>query len=370
MAHAFDICIRGAGIVGRTLALHLAALRLRIALVDTASQLVQEDVRAYALNRASRTLLEAVHCWPDGLHATPMLHMHVATEHAQLDFSAQQHRTEALGWIVDVPTLEHSLAHAIHQQPRISVVEAPAAATLTVICEGRHSLTRQEWGIEWDATPYGQTALAARVQCQTPHAQTARQWMRNGEILALLPIGGTHGNTYAVVWSLSLERASQLQLCSEAEFSAELAAMSLMDTGFTLTSSRNTWPLQHAQVRRWCGRHADGAWVVAGDAAHQVHPLAGQGLNLGLADVADLVHVLLHRPYWRSVADMPLLRQYERQRKAAFALAGTANDTLQQLFTFSQPGLQSVRDWGINRFNQFPILKNLVAQRAMGQPLQ
>jgi 2-polyprenyl-6-methoxyphenol hydroxylase-like FAD-dependent oxidoreductase len=370
MAHAFDICIRGAGIVGRTLALHLAALRLRVALVDVPPQRTEQDVRAYALNQASRTLLEAVHCWPDTLHATPMLHMHVATEHAQLDFSAQQHRSEALGWIVDVPTLEHALAQAIAQQPRISLVEAPVATPLTIISEGRHSHTRQEWGIEWEATAYGQTALAARVECQTSHAQTARQWMRNGEILALLPLGGTYGNAYAVVWSLSPERASQLQQCSEAEFSAELAAMSLPDTGFTLTSSRNTWPLQHAQVRRWCGRHGEGAWVVAGDAAHRVHPLAGQGLNLGLADAADLVHILLHRPYWRSVADIPLLRQYERQRKTAFALAGTANNSLQQLFTLSQPGLQSVRDWGMNRFNQLPILKNLAAQRAMGQPLQ
>ena len=370
MAHAFDICIRGAGIVGRTLALHLAALRLRIALVDTAPQQAEEDVRAYALNQASRTLLEAVHCWPDTLHATPMLRMHVATENAQLDFSAQEYKTEALGWIVDVATLEYGLAQAIRQQPRISVVEAPVAAALTVISEGRNSRTRQEWGIEWTVKPYGQTALAARVQCQTPHAQTAYQWMRNGEILALLPLVGNQGNAYAVVWSLSPERARNLQQCNEAEFCAQLATSSMPQAGFALTSPRSTWPLQHGQVRRWCGRHADGAWVVAGDAAHQVHPLAGQGLNLGLADVADLAHVLLHRPYWRSVADMPLLRQYERQRKTAFAIAGTVNDTLQQLFTFSQPGLESVRDWGINRFNQLATLKNLVAQRAMGQPLQ
>jgi 2-polyprenyl-6-methoxyphenol hydroxylase-like FAD-dependent oxidoreductase len=368
MAHAFDICIRGAGIVGRTLALHLAALRLRVALVDSAAtnSTSVDDVRAYALNQASRTLLEAVHCWPDVQHATPMLHMQVATEQAQLTFTAQEQHTTALGWIVDVPFLEQSLANAVRQQPRITVVESPTTALLTAICEGRHSSTRHEWGMEWETIQYGQSALAARVHCSRPHQQTARQWMRQGEILALLPIGGSTGRDYALVWSASPERALQLLQSTEADFCAELTQASLQDATLTLTSQRKIWPLQHAQARRWSGRHAEGAWVVAGDAAHQVHPLAGQGLNLGLADVAELTHILLHRPYWRSIADMQLLRQYERRRKAAFAVAGTSNDTLQQLFTHPQPWLQMVRDWGMNRFNQLPYLKHLAAQRAMG----
>ena len=372
MAHAFDICIRGAGIVGRTLALHLAALRLRVALVDSTatSSTSDEDVRAYALNQASRTLLEAVHCWPDAQHATPMLQMQVATEQAQLAFTAQEQDTSALGWIVDVPFLEHALADAVRQQPRITVVETPTAALLTVICEGRHSQTRQQWGIEWETTLYGQSALAARVHCNLPHQQTAWQWMRQGEILALLPISGATGRDYALVWSASPERALKLQQSTEADFCAELIQASLTDASLTLISPRKIWPLQHAQSRRWSGRHPEGAWVVAGDAAHQVHPLAGQGLNLGLADVAELTHILLHRPYWRSVADMPLLRQYERRRKAAFALVGTSNDALQQLFTHPQPWLQTLRDWGMNRFSQLPSLKHLAAQRAMGISLK
>jgi 2-polyprenyl-6-methoxyphenol hydroxylase-like FAD-dependent oxidoreductase len=97
-----------------------------------------------------------------------------------------------------------------------------------------------------------------------------------------------------------------------------------------------------------------------------VHPLAGQGLNLGLGDAAELVRIIAQRPYWRSVGDARLLRQYERSRKAEFALMGLANHSLQQLFTQANPLLQSVRNWGMNRFNNTPALKNRIARRAMG----
>ena len=97
-----------------------------------------------------------------------------------------------------------------------------------------------------------------------------------------------------------------------------------------------------------------------------MHPLAGQGLNLGLADVAELVQVLTTRPYWRSVGDPKLLRQYERARKADFALMGQANDALQQVFTRAHPALQALRNWGMNRFDQSGPIKHWVADRAMG----
>ena len=97
-----------------------------------------------------------------------------------------------------------------------------------------------------------------------------------------------------------------------------------------------------------------------------MHPLAGQGLNMGLADVAELVRVLDARPYWRSVGDPKLLRQYERARKADFAVMGQANDALQQLFTNPHPALQAMRNWGMNRFERSGPIKQWVARRAMG----
>ena len=218
MATQFDICIRGAGIVGRTLALHLAGKQMRVALVG-ADAAPKADVRAYALNQTSRQLLEAVRCWPEPTDATPVLAMQVyGDEGGQVAFSASEQGTDALNWIVDVPALEARLQEAVRFQPLIEVVDGPVPAALTVVCEGRTSSSREEFGVEWDVTPYGQSALATRVQCARAHNQVAQQWFDNSEILAFLPLGGPQGSVCAVVWSLSPERASQMQAEPEEAF--------------------------------------------------------------------------------------------------------------------------------------------------------
>lgn len=371
MTRPFDICIRGAGIVGRTLALHLAGKQLRVALVAPpapAALLAAPDVRAYALNLLSRQLLESVRCWPDEQHATPVLSMQVhGDDGGEVAFNASETESEALNWIVDVPALEARLQEAVRYQPLIEVFDTPQAAALTVVCEGRASSTRQEWGVDWDVKPYGQWALATRVQCAQAHGQVARQWFHQGEILAFLPLGGAQGNLCAIVWSVSPERAQTLQALEAAEFCLALESASHGALGaLALSGDRKVWPLQQAVARRWSGASEHGGWVLAGDAAHNMHPLAGQGLNVGLADVAELVRVLYGRPYWRSVGDPKLLRQYERARKADFAVMGQANDALQQLFTNPHPALQAMRNWGMNRFEHSGPIKHWVARRAMG----
>lgn len=376
MAKPFEVCIRGAGIVGRTLALQLASKRLRVALVTPnamsptppSAPLAHSDVRAYALNQASRALLESVRCWPTEQDATPVLAMQVqGDDGGQVVFSAADQGTAALNWIVDVPALEARLGEAVGFQPLIEVFDTPQDAALTVVCEGRASKTREEFGVDFDVTPYDQWALATRVQCTLAHAQTARQWFSQGEILAFLPLDGPHGNLCAIVWSVSPARAQALKTLGEKEFCQALETASHGALGApTLTSERCVWPLQQAQARHWSGTSPLGAWVLAGDAAHNVHPLAGQGLNLGLADAAELVRVLDARPYWRSVGDTRLLRQYERSRKADLAVIGQAGDALHQLFANPHPGLQALRNWGMNSFERSPLIKQWVARRAMG----
>eukprot|EP01034_Spumella_vulgaris_P045460 gene45460-56626_t len=204
MAHTFDICIRGAGIVGRTLALLLARERLRVALVaPPAIQPPAADVRAYALNTASRTLLESLRSWPDPEHATAVTRMQVQGDQGSaVHFDAATQGADALAWIVDVPALEQRLAEAVRYQPQVEVVPAPVDAALTIISEGRASSTRAEFGVEFDVTPYTQHAIATRLVCEHPHGQVARQWFLPQGILAFLPLDGADGHTVAVVWSV------------------------------------------------------------------------------------------------------------------------------------------------------------------------
>jgi 2-polyprenyl-6-methoxyphenol hydroxylase-like FAD-dependent oxidoreductase len=202
MAQSFDVCIRGAGIVGRTLALLLARERLRVALVATPpAPDAARDVRAYALNTSSRQLLASLRL-ARPVHATALRHMEVfGDEGGSVHFDAGAQSVDALGWIVDVPALENRLVEAVRYQPLVEVVERPVDAPLTAICEGRASSTRSEFGVEFDVTPYPQHALATRLVCEKPHGQVARQWFSADGILALLPLDGADGHTVAVVWS-------------------------------------------------------------------------------------------------------------------------------------------------------------------------
>ena len=376
MAQTFDVCIRGAGIVGRTLALLLARERLRVALVAAPqSDEPRSDIRAYALNTNSKQLLESLRTWPDAQHATPVTHMEV---HGDVDgsvhFDATAQGVDALAWIVDVPALEQRLSEAVRYQPQVEVVSAPVEAPLTAICEGRASATRSEFGVDFDITPYGQHAIATRLRCERPHGQIARQWFSAQGILAFLPIDGSDGHSVAVVWSVAQNEAAHWQNSDEASFVQALSEISQGCLGeLTLAGPRMTWPLQQAMAKRWCGSfpgtaHATSptSWVLAGDAAHNVHPLAGQGLNMGLADIQALSRILSTRGDWRSTGDMKLLRRYERERKAALAPLGLAMDGLQQLFTRPEAPLQALRNWGLRSFERSGLLKDWTARQAMG----
>ena len=392
MSTHYDICIQGSGIVARTLALLLAKERFRVALVSSAQAESatgeRADVRAYALNSASKSLLASLRVWPDAAHATPVLGMQVHGDTTgRVNFSAAEHGSEALAWIVDVPALEAQLLQAVKYQPLITTIEQAASAhlqnsntdirrDLTVICEGKNSVTRDELGVEFDVTPYHQHAIAARLAGTLPHNNQALQWFKNSdkynEIVAFLPLSEPNqphpGNSVALVWSVSEDRAKELMALTGDEFAAEVSIHSEHALGdMTLYSERAAWPLQLARARKWVGKDADlGSWALAGDAAHTVHPLSGQGLNLGLADAAELAKTLGAKEYWRSVGDFKLLRRYERARKLDALALGTVTDGLQQLFARQESPMQALRNWGMQGFERSGSLKQWVTKRAMG----
>lgn len=367
MAAPCDVCIRGAGIVGRTLALLLARDRLRVALVETppAPAAGAGDVRAYALNAASRDLLLRLRAWPDEQHATPVAAMDVrGDDGGRVRFSAAQGPDEALAWIVDVQPLLQRLADAVRFQPQVEVVAAPVPAALTVVCEGRTSSTRAEFGVPFRVMSYPQRAIAARLDCEKPHGGVAHQWFQDGNVLALLPMGGPQGNSVALVWSVQEPRADELLALAAEDFQARLLAATGGELGrMALASERMAWPLQRADAERWVGP----GWALAGDAAHNVHPLAGQGLNLGLADAASLAQVLHEREYWRALGDEKLLRRYERARKMDVLAMAWTTDGLQQLFAQPDEPWAWLRNWGMRGFDRSGPVKRWVVRQAMGR---
>jgi len=367
-----DVCIRGAGIVGRTLALLLAGERLRVGIVraEAPPDGATSDVRAYALNAASRDLLQALRAWPDSNHATPVAGMQVVGDDGgQVNFKSREHGGEPLAWIVDVQALQARLDEAIGYQAMVQWLDGPTEATLTVVSEGKASATRAQYGVQFAVTPYPQQAIAGRLIGEKPHGGIARQWFSGNEILALLPMGGespaSPGNSVAMVWSVREERAAGLLAAPPAEFQAQVEAASHGAMGkLTLCSERAAWPLQLARPDRWVGP----GWALAGDAAHTVHPLAGQGLNLGLADARELARVMRERETWRSPGDARLLRRYERARKPAVLAMGAATDGLQQLFARHSAPWASLRNWGMKGFDRSGPVKQWVVRRAAGLP--
>jgi len=365
MAAPLDVCIRGAGMVGRTLALLLARDRLRVGLVDPAPAVApQRDVRAYALNARSHDLLLRLRAWPDEQHATPVRAMDVrGDDGGRVRFAAGDEGVEALAWIVDVEPLLARLQEAVRFQAQVEVLPEPRPAALTVVCEGRASATRDEFGVNFDVTSYPQRAIAARLECEKPHGGVAHQWFESGNVLALLPLGGAQGNSVALVWSVQEPRADELLAITPEDFCTRLQTCAGNELGrMTLTTERVVWPLQRAQADRWCGP----GWVLAGDAAHNVHPLAGQGLNLGLADAEKLAQVLHEREYWRSLGDAKLLRRYERSRKMDVLAMAWTTDGLQQLFAQSAEPWALLRNWGMRGFDHSGPVKRWVVRQAMG----
>ena len=380
MASPPDICIRGAGIVGRSLALLLARERLRVALVDVPRNSPSPDVRAYSLNSAARALLEELRCWPDGPAVTPVHQMQVwGDDGGQLSFNASDQGSPELNWMVDVPVLEARLAAAVQFQPLIEVVNTPVPASLTVVCEGRASQTRAELGIAFDITHYEQHAVATRLRCEQPHGGVARQWFRLGEtpgqsraqaeILALLPLGGEGGHEVALVWSVHPARAQALMALDAEAFCHDLASACGFALGrMTMSAERAVWPLQLARAERWIGPMPDAAshsFALAGDAAHAMHPLAGQGLNVGLGDVAELVQVIRHKEFWRPLSDLKLLRRYERARQGDVQAMGLVTHGLQRLFAQPGPLWQQLRNRGLSAFDRSGPLKRWMTRQAM-----
>ena len=267
-----------------------------------------------------------------------------------------------LAWIVDAAELERALRAAVKFAPHVTSVAVPVPAALEVLAEGKASATRAALGVRMERHPYGQTAVAARLVSDRAHAGLARQWFRSPDVLALLPLDRpTPGHGLALVWSLPEEAAQTRMALNDADFTALLNDGTSGVAGqLVLAGPRAQWPLALACADRLCGP----GWVLVGDAAHVVHPLAGQGLNLGLADVQALDAVIAAREPWRSLGDPRLLRRYARQRAGPTLAMGQLTDALLHLFASPQPALRELRNRGMTLVDHLPPLKRWLVSSA------
>ena len=373
-----DILVRGAGAVGLTAALALARQGLQVALVEppVATTPAGTDLRAYALNAASVALLEQLKVWSalpaDACTRVQDMRIEGDAPGAALDFSAWSLGSTELAWIVDASELERALRAAVGFAPHIAFVTdqqaasaAASAAPLQLLADGRESPERKRLGVHMPRQEYGQRAIAARLRSDQAHAGLARQWFRSPDVLALLPLDRPQpGHGLGLVWSLPDARADELMALDDAAFESALMDASGGAAGrLHLVSPRAQWPLALARAQAVCGP----GWVLVGDAAHTVHPLAGQGLNLGLADVAALAQVLAEREPWRALGDVKLLRRYARARLTDTLTMGRVTDGLLYLFASPEPWVKELRNRGQGLVNQVPALKRLLAGRALGR---
>lgn len=367
--HAVDVSIRGRGAVATSLALALGQLGLRVALSAAAppKEARAADVRAYALNAASKRLLQRLKVW-DALPAdavTPVFDMRIRGDAptGRLTFSAWTQCVDALAWIVDAAELDEALDAALRFAGHVQRFEQMPEAPLTVYAEGKDSASRAALGVQFDRQDYGQVAIAARLTAADAHQGVAHQWFRVPDVLALLPFDRpAPQRSFALVWSLPRERAAALMQMDAASFEAELQGSSPeLPAGLRLASERAAWPLSIAAADPVSGA----GWVLVGDAAHVVHPLAGQGLNLGLGDVQVLAETLARREPWRALGDERLLARYARARAWPVRTMSWLTDALVHGFSSQQGWARELRNRGMGLVDRATPAKRWLAARAL-----
>jgi ubiquinone biosynthesis UbiH/UbiF/VisC/COQ6 family hydroxylase len=291
------------------------------------------------------------------------MHIEGDAHRSTLRFSSWAQGVDALAWIVDAGALQQALDHAVRFAPHVQRSETPVDAPLMALCEGKASAARDRLGVRFTPQHYGQRAIAARLVSDRPHAGVARQWFRSPDVLALLPFDRPERErSYALVWSLPSDRADALLSMAPDGFEHELMAAAGAEVGMlALASERAAWPLAVGGATQWCGS----GWVLLGDAAHVVHPLAGQGLNLGLADVVALTSVLAAREPWRGVGDERLLRRYVRERATPTWAMRQMTDGLLRLFAAPSAPIRELRNNGMSLVNRVPPLKRWLTSRAL-----
>ncbi len=380
----FDVVILGAGIVGLSAALALDQYGYRVALIDhlAAPALVDEntelDSRIYALTPGNIALLSKLKVWQKmplaRICSVNQMQVWANTDLTPLSFNAFEAGLHDLGAIVESQQLIHALysraterdlpmffatqSHALKidaEQALLTTSAGDFVCRLMLAADGGSSWLRQQAGISVKRQDYAHQGVVANFACQQSHQNIARQWFFDGDILAWLPLPNQQ---ISMVWSTQYaEQLLQLDAEQLAHHVAQAGAHCLGE--LQCVTPAKAFPLANQTAQQMVAHRL----ALLGDAAHLVHPMAGQGVNLGLRDVAQLSQLLAQKP--RDIGDFLLLRQFERARQLDIKSMQLLTSGLYQLFQTQTTWIKRVREWGMQLPNQLPWLKQQLIKQAI-----
>ena len=387
-----DVAIVGGGMVGLALACGLQGSGLRVTVLEQQSPEsfnLQEPpkLRVSAINGASEALLRRVGAWEkiEALRLSPYHSMEVwdRDSFGRIAFDGSRLGFNRLGHIIENAVIHQALwekalsCDGISLAAPVSIQQiawgeneafltlddgAMLTARLVVGADGAHSWLRQRADIPLTTWDYGHHALIATVRTAEAHQGVARQVFHGDGILAFLPLCDPH--LCSIVWSLAPNEAEQMRQTEPDAFNRALSAAFDMRLGLChVESDRQTFPLTGRYARQFAGHRV----ALLGDAAHTIHPLAGQGVNLGVMDAAELIAEIrrLHTQ-GKDIGQHLYLRRYERRRKHSAALMLAGMQGFRELFAGSHPAKKLMRDIGLKLADTLPGVKLRLIRQAMG----
>ena len=381
----YQVVIVGAGLVGAAAALALGRQGLQVALIERQPPQVPDDIwdtRIYAISPASQRFLERIGAWQrmDAHRIQPVYRMDVAGDtRGAIRLDAYESGVSHLATILESGRLQHALWQALQADGNVAV-HCPAEiqslewgdpystlsladgtqleAELVVGADGAASRVREWAGLGATTTPYGQSGVVANFECERPHRGTAFQWFFDSDILAWLPLAG--GNRLSMVWSTQSAHADELVALDADVLAGKVRAAGHDHLGaLRLLTPAAAFPLRLIRVD---SPVAAGVALI-GDAAHGVHPLAGQGVNLGFGDAEVLVEVLAQQHRRARCGDVRLLNAYARQRAEPVQRMQAMTHGLHHLFADERA--EWLRNTGMRLVNQLPPLKAALVREAM-----
>jgi 2-octaprenylphenol hydroxylase len=386
----YDVIIVGGGMVGSALACAVANVGMSVCIIETREPQRswpqgEIDLRVSALTRASQRMLENLHAWSRmiELRISPYTDMEVWDAHGsgRIHFSAAEIGEPDLGHIVENRVTQLALWEQLERLPNVKLDFPTAVAELhldhhtgvvlhdgrqlksrlIVAADGRDSQLREMAGIATKGWDYDQHAIVATVKPAHHHRQVARQRFMPSGPLALLPIDD---GRCSIVWSTSPQQADELMSLTDRVFCNQLTKASEAVLGEIVeVGPRGLFPLRLGHAESYCCH----GFVLVGDAAHAMHPLAGQGVNLGFMDAMTLADVVVHAyQSGKAIGSMTTLRRYERARKGPNIAMLAAMDAFKRVFSNDLPPLKLIRNFGLDAANRSGIVKHQLIRRAMG----